>query len=204
MKNFSKLLYACLIYFFFYAPIIILIIFSFNNATFSSLWHGFTWQWYQQLLNDSELQRVTLHSIILGVLAATISTLLGTLAAVSLYRYQFFGKKLLGNFGPSYLQVYPGLIIYTASSCLNSATIMWQSLLLYTDQTYHLLKSYVFSYLILMVAIGLACILHMDFSKIMIAYAIFQGVLFLGNAFYIWKKLRPIQLFPIPFFKAPV
>lgn len=95
MKNFNKILYSLLIYFFFYTPIAILIIFSFNHSAFSLVWHGFTWNWYAQLWQDSDLQLVTLHSIVLGVLAATIGTILGTLAAVSLYRYKFFGKKLL-------------------------------------------------------------------------------------------------------------
>jgi spermidine/putrescine transport system permease protein len=91
----SKILYSLFIYTFFYLPIIILVIYSFNNAEFSLLWHGFTWHWYKELLQDNDLQIVTLHSIIVGILAATIATFLGTVAAVSLYRYQFFGKKLL-------------------------------------------------------------------------------------------------------------
>lgn len=107
-----------------------------------------------------------------------------------------FGKKLLANFGLSYVQAYPALIIYTVSSCLNTATLMWESLLNYTDQPYKLVKSYAFAYLVLIIGIVLASKWQMDFSKVMIAYALFQLVFFFGNAFYIWKKLRPIQLFP--------
>lgn len=95
MPKISKIIYAFLIYTFFYTPIVILTFYSFNNSAFSLLWHGFTWQWYVQLWNDSDLQLVTIHSLIVGVLAASIATLLGTIAAVSLYRYQFYGKKLL-------------------------------------------------------------------------------------------------------------
>jgi spermidine/putrescine transport system permease protein len=91
----SKAIFAAFIYAFFYFPIAILIIYSFNNSAFSLVWHGFTWQWYAQLWQDSDLQIVTLHSVIVGVLASTCATLLGTLAAVSLYRYKFFGKKLI-------------------------------------------------------------------------------------------------------------
>lgn len=95
MMKFTKTLYCSLIYAFFYIPIIILIVYSFNKAEYSLLWHGFTFEWYQHLWQDDNLQLVTLHSLLVGVLAATIATLLGTIAAVSLYRYQFFGKKLL-------------------------------------------------------------------------------------------------------------
>jgi len=91
----AKWFYTFFIYAFFYIPIFILIVYSFNNSAFSLVWHGFTFQWYQELWQDSDLQVVTLHSVVLGVLASTIGTTLGTLAAVSLYRYKFQGKKLL-------------------------------------------------------------------------------------------------------------
>ncbi len=95
MIKFSKIFYSFFIYLFFYIPIIILVIYSFNNSAFSLVWHGFTGQWYAQLWRDADLQIVTMHSLIIGILASSIATLLGTLAAVSLYRYKFFGKKLL-------------------------------------------------------------------------------------------------------------
>lgn len=95
MKRLPTILYLLLIYIFFYFPIAILVIYSFNSSQYSLLWHGFSWQWYQQLLADTDLQVVALHSLIVGVLAATLGTFLGTLAAVSLYRYQFYGKQLL-------------------------------------------------------------------------------------------------------------
>lgn len=95
MKNFSKYLYLLIVYLFFYIPIGVLIVYSFNNTQYSLLWHGFTLSWYRQLIGDVDLQTVAFHSLSIGVLAATAATLLGTLAAVSLYRYQFYGKNLL-------------------------------------------------------------------------------------------------------------
>jgi len=95
MNRLVKLSYLLLVYLFFYFPIAILVVYSFNNSQYSLLWHGFSWQWYQQLAADTDLQVVAIHSLIIGVLAATIGTALGTLAAVCLYRYQFYGKKLL-------------------------------------------------------------------------------------------------------------
>jgi spermidine/putrescine transport system permease protein len=73
----------------------LLIIYSFNNSTYSLLWHGFTLDWYKQLGDDSDLTVVALHSLEVGVLAASFATLIGTIAATCLYRYRFFGKHLL-------------------------------------------------------------------------------------------------------------
>ena len=95
MKNLSKNIYLAAIYLFFYIPIAVLIVYSFNNTQYSLLWQGFTFAWYQQLIGDTNLQAVAMHSLLIGVLASSLATLLGTIAAVSLYRYQFHGKQLL-------------------------------------------------------------------------------------------------------------
>ncbi len=95
MNNLLKQGYLSLVYLFFYLPIVILIVYSFNNSQFSLVWHGGTLDWYRELLVDKDLQGVALNSLMVGVLAATIATGIGTLAAVSLYRYRFYGRKLL-------------------------------------------------------------------------------------------------------------
>ncbi len=88
-------IYLSMIYLFFYFPIVILIIYSFNNSAYSMVWHGFSFQWYRELIHDTDIQVIALHSLIVGVLAATIATTIGTLASVALYRYRFYGKQLL-------------------------------------------------------------------------------------------------------------
>lgn len=95
MKNMTRMAYLGAIYLFFYFPIVILIIYSFNNSAYSLVWHGFSLQWYQQLISDTDLQGIALNSLLVGVLAATFGTAIGTLTAVGLYRYQFYGKQLL-------------------------------------------------------------------------------------------------------------
>ncbi len=85
--------YLLLVYLFLYAPIIVLIVYSFNDSPRSLLWHGFTWQWYKGLISNTHLQMVTLHSLWIGFLAALGATALGTVSAVCLYRYQFFGTR---------------------------------------------------------------------------------------------------------------
>lgn len=89
--------YLSLIYLFFYIPIIILIVYSFNNTQYSLLWHGFTWKWYSELFADSDLWIATWHSFFLGIASATMATIIGMLAAVILYRYRFPGKNFLNG-----------------------------------------------------------------------------------------------------------
>ena len=94
MRGF-RLGYIILIYIFLYLPIVVVIAFSFNNSAISLLWHGFTWHWYDVLFHDADMGIVALHSLWLGVIAATIATGLGFIAAVSLFRYRFFGRNTL-------------------------------------------------------------------------------------------------------------
>lgn len=86
--------YLSVIYLFFYLPILVLIIYSFNEAQYSLRWAGFTWGWYRELFADRGLWLAAWHSVILGVSASTLATIIGTLAAISLYRYRFPGRKL--------------------------------------------------------------------------------------------------------------
>lgn len=95
MKGLTASSYLTAIYLFFYIPIIVLIIYSFNSSQYSLVWHGFTFQWYEELFQDSDLWVAVLHSMILGVSAATIAMCIGGLTAISLYRYYFFGRRLL-------------------------------------------------------------------------------------------------------------
>lgn len=92
-----KKYYLALIYLFFYIPIITLIVYSFNNTQYSLVWHGLTFRWYKELFADHDLWIATWHSFILGIGAATVATLIGLLAAVSLYRYRFFGRNILNG-----------------------------------------------------------------------------------------------------------
>jgi spermidine/putrescine transport system permease protein len=90
-----KSLYLSLVYAFLYIPIIVVVIYSFNDAQHSLVWHGFTLNWYRTVLQDHSLLIVAWHSLVIGVLAATIGSVMATLAAASLYRYVFFGKRFL-------------------------------------------------------------------------------------------------------------
>jgi spermidine/putrescine transport system permease protein len=95
MKRLPVASYLTAIYLFFYIPIIILIVYSFNSSQYSLLWHGFSLRWYQELFSDSDLWISVMHSLLLGVSAATVAMCVGGLTAITLFRYDFFGRRLL-------------------------------------------------------------------------------------------------------------
>ena len=97
MKRVLPNAYLTLIYLFFYAPILVLIIYSFNDAQYSLVWQGFTWRWYEALFANRSLWVAAWHSFLLGITTATVATFVGLLAAVSIYRYRFPGRNLLNG-----------------------------------------------------------------------------------------------------------
>ncbi len=97
MNKFSKSAYFTLIYLFLYLPVIVLIVYSFNGSKFSVIWHGVTLKWYIALFHDTALLEITRNSVVVASLASTIATIIGALGAVSLFRYRFFGKKLVNG-----------------------------------------------------------------------------------------------------------
>ena len=89
--------YLGLIYALLYLPIIILVVMSFNKSKIGYKWGGFSLKWYQSLFENEAMIQAFLHSIWLGLAAATVSTFIGTLAALALHRYDFRGKGLLNG-----------------------------------------------------------------------------------------------------------
>lgn len=83
--NAIKKAYLALIYFLLYAPLLVLILYSFNQARYSLIWQGFTTYWYQALLADTEIWSALINSVILGCTASLIATAAGLSASVYLY-----------------------------------------------------------------------------------------------------------------------
>lgn len=95
MKNILKQLYVGLVYLFLYAPLLILIVYSFNSSKYAIGWQGFSLEWYRKLLSNQLILDAAINSILIAVLSSLAATVLGTLAAVSFYRYRFAGRKAL-------------------------------------------------------------------------------------------------------------
>ena len=83
MKRLSKF-YTALIMIFLFAPIAILLVFSFNEAKSLSVFSGFSLNWYRELFRDSETLGAVRNTIVLALCAAVISTVMGTAAAVGI------------------------------------------------------------------------------------------------------------------------
>ncbi|MEM8949175.1 MAG: ABC transporter permease [Pseudomonadota bacterium] len=77
---------------FLYAPIIILIVFSFNDSKRNIVWNGFTLDYYVKAFNNASLIEAFTNSLIIAIVATVISTVLGALTALALWRFRFPGK----------------------------------------------------------------------------------------------------------------
>jgi spermidine/putrescine transport system permease protein len=89
---------AGLVYLFLHLPILVLMVFSFNDSKFSVAWQGFTFRWYQRLLERPDIVRGLKVSLIVGIAATVISALLGTLIALALARHRFRGRRTFEGF----------------------------------------------------------------------------------------------------------
>ena len=80
---------------FFYLPIGILILFSFNESRLNIVWTGFTLDWYTALLHDRVLVRALQNSVIVASATTVASVLIGTAGAWLLHRYRYSGSNFL-------------------------------------------------------------------------------------------------------------
>lgn len=87
-----------LVYFFLHLPILVLMIFSFNDSKFSVDWRGFTFRWYQRLWERPDILRGLKASLIVGGISTVVSAVLGTLIALALARHHFRGRRTFEGF----------------------------------------------------------------------------------------------------------
>ena len=87
MKAVSKI-YTFLVFLFLYAPIFVMILFSFNSSSSTSVFSGFSLDWYKALLEDDATLRSLYNTIILAVCSSVIATVLGTAAAVGIDKFK--------------------------------------------------------------------------------------------------------------------
>ena len=84
MKVLSKI-YNTVIFTFLYAPIVVLIVYSFNDSKNRVKWEGFTLDWYKELFQNELIMDALWLTLQIAVLAAVISTVIGTMAALGIY-----------------------------------------------------------------------------------------------------------------------
>ena len=102
--------YLALMFLFLYAPIGVLILFSFNESKSSGKWTGFSLQWYQELFQDSKMQTAVLYTVVVAVIATAISVVVGTFTSIGIYKLTKKTKAFVLNI--NYLPVIsPDIVI---------------------------------------------------------------------------------------------
>lgn len=86
--------HSWLVYLFFYAPIIVLVVFSFNDGRQVSIWQGTSLRWYRQMLQDTALLTALRNSLIVAVASTVVATALGTATALAMERFRFRGQRV--------------------------------------------------------------------------------------------------------------
>ncbi|MDD4526233.1 MAG: ABC transporter permease [Lachnospiraceae bacterium] len=91
--------YTVLVYIFLFLPISVIVVNSMNATTSKPYlsWKGFTLSWYAKLWSNTELLSSFGNTMIIAIVSTLVSTAIGTLAAVGLYRYRFRGKDLING-----------------------------------------------------------------------------------------------------------
>jgi spermidine/putrescine transport system permease protein len=90
-------IYSTLILLFLYAPIAVLIIYSFNSSKSRGVWGGFTLNWYVELFKDSQIMKALYYTLIIAVLSSAIATLIGTIAAIGIHNMKKIHKTTVLN-----------------------------------------------------------------------------------------------------------
>ncbi len=96
MKILHKV-YMTLIFIFLYAPIFVLITFSFNNSKSRVVWSGFTFKWYYRLFENQDILSAFYNTLIVASVSAILATLLGTVAAVEISKIKKWPRQVIMN-----------------------------------------------------------------------------------------------------------
>lgn len=93
----GMLFYMSLVFLFLYAPIIVLIAYSFNASEYRGHWGGFTLDWYKSLFSNETIMSALYYTLVIAVLAAIISTIIGTAAALAISKLKKMPQTLVMN-----------------------------------------------------------------------------------------------------------
>lgn len=94
MKLLNKI-YMSLIFLFLYAPIFVLMTFSFNNSKSRVVWSGFTFKWYERLFENTEILNAFYNTLFIASVSAIIATVLGTAAVVGISKSKKWTRHLM-------------------------------------------------------------------------------------------------------------
>lgn len=97
MKKLSTRIYLSLCFIFLYAPIVVLIVFSFNESKNRATFTGFTLKWYRELFQNELIITSLLNTLLVAVVASIIATIIGTFAAVGISNMKKSMKSVVMN-----------------------------------------------------------------------------------------------------------
>ncbi|EGY79227.1 ABC transporter permease [Peptoniphilus indolicus] len=95
MRKIIDKFYLVLIFIFLYAPIVTLMVFSFNDSKLKGKWAGFTLRWYKNLFTDPTILEALKNTLIVALIATVVATVLGTIAAIGINELRGFKKSML-------------------------------------------------------------------------------------------------------------
>jgi spermidine/putrescine transport system permease protein len=84
MKNAAKKFYVFLIFVFLYAPIVTLMVLSFNASKTRSKWGGFTLKWYQALFGNRDILQALFNTLMIALMASLVATVVGTMTCIAI------------------------------------------------------------------------------------------------------------------------
>ncbi|HRN81442.1 MULTISPECIES: ABC transporter permease subunit [Nitrosomonas] len=87
-NNLTLWLAAIPVYAFLYIPLIVVVVYSFNDSRLNAEWVGFTLDWYYKLFSNGEMLLAARNSLIIAVTASLLATVLGTMAGLAIHRYR--------------------------------------------------------------------------------------------------------------------
>ena len=95
MRRAVKRIYIGLLLFFLYAPIIVLMAFSFNSSRSRANWTGFTLDWYVQMFSDRQIMNALWNTIIIAIISSIAATIIGTAAAIGIHAMKKTPRKIV-------------------------------------------------------------------------------------------------------------
>jgi len=93
MSKYWRRFYLFLVFLFLYAPILVLMVFSFNEGRTRGNWEGFSLVWYRSLFQDAEVLAAVRNTFVVAIITTMVSTVIGTLGAIGIYQYRPKNRK---------------------------------------------------------------------------------------------------------------
>ncbi|MDR2773095.1 MAG: ABC transporter permease [Elusimicrobiota bacterium] len=97
LETLSARFFSAFVYVFLYAPILIVILFSFNTSRRNITFEGFTVSWYGEMVRNSGLLESFVNTLVVASCSTAIAVVIGTLTAIAMFRYKFKGKGVIDS-----------------------------------------------------------------------------------------------------------